>query len=266
MAANKFGMHPIAAGRFHCPPSDRRAVIPGLAIPFLTLQRAGHDGSSDAGAVRRPARGHGAPNARGARAPAPGPPGRGAPLPAVPRHRRQGPAARAGLHGGTRPARAAGRVQDGGARPLDRLVAGAAVPAPAPGLQRLPPRHPAPRRVPGLRRPSADIEAAHGRPGPARGDVRRRPAVQGDLPPRVGPVRSRRTTESRVHCVRGFTCDGDRCRAHVRNLPRSLSCLTGAAIAVVRCDGRFGHMPEAGRHRSARAREALDLIPGPPGT
>jgi len=36
-----------------------------------------------------------------ARAPAPGPPGRGAPLSGVPWHRRQGPAARVALHGGT---------------------------------------------------------------------------------------------------------------------------------------------------------------------
>ncbi len=79
-------------------------------------------------------------------------------------------------------------------------------------------------------------------------------------------MRNHWVTGNRLHCVRDLTCDGDRCRAHVRNLPRSLSCLTGAAIAVVRCDGRFGHMPEAGRHRPARAREALDLVPGPPGT
>jgi len=78
-------------------------------------------------------------------------------------------------------------------------------------------------------------------------------------------VRNHWTMENRVHCVRDFTCDEDRCRAHVRNLPRNLSCLTNAAIAIVRCDGRFGHIPEASRHQSARAREALDMILDPPG-
>ncbi|MYA88186.1 MAG: ISAs1 family transposase [Boseongicola sp. SB0662_bin_57] len=90
-------------------------------------------------------------------------------------------------------------------------------------------------------------------------------------PERAGPeellelVRNHWTMENRVHYVRDFTYDEDRCRAHVRNLPRNLSCLTNAAIAIVRCDGRFGYMPEANRHYAARAQEALDLILGPPG-
>ncbi|MDE2753730.1 MAG: ISAs1 family transposase [Gemmatimonadota bacterium] len=90
-------------------------------------------------------------------------------------------------------------------------------------------------------------------------------------PERAGPeellelVRNHWTIENRVHYVRDFTYDEDRCRAHVRNLPRNLSCLTNAAIAIVRCDGRFGYMPEANRHYAARAQEALDLILGPPG-
>ena len=91
-------------------------------------------------------------------------------------------------------------------------------------------------------------------------------------PERAGPeellelVRNHWTMENRVHYVRDFTCDEDRCRAHVRNLPRNLSCLTNAAIAIVRCDGRFSHRPEANRHYAARAQEALDLILDPPGT
>jgi len=92
-------------------------------------------------------------------------------------------------------------------------------------------------------------------PGPER-------AGPEELP---GPVRNHWTMENRVHHLRDFTCDGDRCRAHVRNLPRNLSCLTNAAIAIVRCDGRFGYMPEANRHQSARAQEAPGLILGPPG-
>jgi len=70
---------------------------------------------------------------------------------------------------------------------------------------------------------------------------------------------------NRVRHVRDLTCDGDLRRAYVRNLPRELSCLTDAAIAIARRDGRFGHIPEASRHRSARAREAPGPVPDPPG-
>jgi predicted transposase YbfD/YdcC len=66
--------------------------------------------------------------------------------------------------------------------------------------------------------------------------------------------------ENRLHYVRDFTYDEDRCRAHIRHLPRNLSCLTNAAIAIVRCDGRFRFLPEANRHYAARAQEALDAI------
>ena len=90
-------------------------------------------------------------------------------------------------------------------------------------------------------------------------------------PERAGPeellelVRNHWVIENRVHYVRDFTYDEDRCRAHVRDLPRNLSCLTNAAIAIVRCDGRFSYMPEANRHYAARAQEALDAILVPPG-
>ena len=90
-------------------------------------------------------------------------------------------------------------------------------------------------------------------------------------PERAGPeellelVRNHWVIENRVHYVRDFTYDEDRCRAHVRHMPRNLSCLTNAAIAIVRCDGRFSYMPEANRHYAARAQEAIDAILIPPG-
>ncbi len=90
-------------------------------------------------------------------------------------------------------------------------------------------------------------------------------------PERAGPeellelVRNHWVIENRVHYVRDFTYDEDRCRAHVRHMPRNLSCLTNAAIAIVRCDGRFSYMPEANRHDAARAQEAIDAILIPPG-
>ena len=66
--------------------------------------------------------------------------------------------------------------------------------------------------------------------------------------------------ENGQHHVRDFTYDEDRCRAYVRHLPCNLACLTNAAIAIVRCDGRFRYLHEANRHHAARAQEALDTI------
>ena len=83
---------------------------------------------------------------------------------------------------------------------------------------------------------------------------------------RAGPkellalVRNHWHIENRLHYVRDFTYDEDRCRAHVRHLPRNLACLTNVAIAIVRCDGRFRYLPEANRHYAARPQEALDAI------
>ena len=83
---------------------------------------------------------------------------------------------------------------------------------------------------------------------------------------RAGPeqllalVRNHWHIENRVHYVRDFTYDEDRCRAYVRHLPRNLACLTNAAIAIVRCQRRFRYLPEANRHYAARAQDALDTI------
>ena len=45
-----------------------------------------------------------------------------------------------------------------------------------------------------------------------------------------------------------------------RGIGVSTACLSNAAIAIVRCDGRFRYIPEANRHYAARAQEALDAI------
>ena len=82
---------------------------------------------------------------------------------------------------------------------------------------------------------------------------------------RAGPeellalVRNHWHIENRLHYVRDFTYDEDRCRAYVRHLPRNLACLTNVAIAIVRCSGRFRYLPEANRHYAARAQDALDV-------
>ena len=87
---------------------------------------------------------------------------------------------------------------------------------------------------------------------------------------RAGPeellrlVREHWIIENRLHYVRDFTYDEDRCRAHVRHMPRNLACLTNAAIAIVRCDDRFRYVPEANRHYAARPQDALDAILNPP--
>ena len=70
--------------------------------------------------------------------------------------------------------------------------------------------------------------------------------------------------ENRLHYVRDFTYDEDRCRAHVGNLPRNLACLTNAAISIVRHEGRFEYLPPANRHYAARPQEALDAVMNPP--
>ena len=65
--------------------------------------------------------------------------------------------------------------------------------------------------------------------------------------------------ENRLHYVRDFTYDEDRCRVHVRHLPRNLACLTNVAIAIVRSNGRFRYLPEANRHYAARAPSRLPM-------
>ena len=77
-------------------------------------------------------------------------------------------------------------------------------------------------------------------------------------------VRRHWEIENRLHYVRDFTYDEDRCRARVGNLPRNLACLTNAAISIVRHEGRFAYLPPANRHYAARPREALDAVLNPP--
>ena len=56
---------------------------------------------------------------------------------------------------------------------------------------------------------------------------------------RAGPeellalVRNHWHIENRLHYVRDFTYDEDRCRAYVRHLPRNLACLTNVAIGAL---------------------------------
>ena len=80
----------------------------------------------------------------------------------------------------------------------------------------------------------------------------------------LGLVRNHWHVENRLHYVRDFTYDEDRCRAYVRNMPRNLACLTNAAISIVRCQDRFRYLPEANRHYAARPQDALDAILKPP--
>lgn len=60
--------------------------------------------------------------------------------------------------------------------------------------------------------------------------------------------------------MRNSNHDEDRCRFHVLHMPRNLSRLTSATIAIVRCNGQLRNLPEANRHYAARAKEALHAI------
>ncbi len=80
-------------------------------------------------------------------------------------------------------------------------------------------------------------------------------------------VREHWHIENRRHYVRDWTCDEDRCRAHVRHTPRNLAGLSNAAISIVRFEGPVSiHAPGqsllrgrgAGRdRRHSNAPEAL---------
>ena len=70
--------------------------------------------------------------------------------------------------------------------------------------------------------------------------------------------------ENRLHYVRDFTYDEDRCRVYVRDLPRNLACLTNTAISIIRGLPQFRYLPEANRHFAARPQEALDCLLRPP--
>ena len=77
-------------------------------------------------------------------------------------------------------------------------------------------------------------------------------------------IRNHWHIENRLHYVRDFTYDEDRCRVWVRDLPRNLACLTNAAISIIRCQPEFRWVPEANRHYAGRPQEALDLLLAPP--
>lgn len=89
-------------------------------------------------------------------------------------------------------------------------------------------------------------------------------------PERVTPrqlaalIRGHWEIENRLHYVRDFTYDEDRCRAYVRGLPQNLAGLTNAAVSLIRCRTRFPYLPVANRHFAARTDEALELILTPP--
>ena len=73
-------------------------------------------------------------------------------------------------------------------------------------------------------------------------------------------VRGHWEVENRLHYVRDFSYDEDRCRAAARHLPRNLAALSNAAISIVRVLGRFRHIPPANRHYAARPQDALDAV------
>ena len=73
-------------------------------------------------------------------------------------------------------------------------------------------------------------------------------------------VRNHWHLENRLHYVRDFTYDEDRCRVRVGHLPRNLACLSNTAISIVRTENRFEHLPPSTRHYAAHPEEALNAI------
>ena len=71
-------------------------------------------------------------------------------------------------------------------------------------------------------------------------------------------VRNHWHIENRLHYVRDFTDDEDRCRTRVGHLPRNLACLSNAAIPIVRLMGEFRYLPEANCHSQPQG--ALDAV------
>lgn len=76
-------------------------------------------------------------------------------------------------------------------------------------------------------------------------------------------VRRHWEVENRLHYVRDFSYDEDRCRAAAGHLPQNLAAIGNAAISIVRVMGRFDYIPQANRHYAARPQEALDAILNP---
>ena len=88
-------------------------------------------------------------------------------------------------------------------------------------------------------------------------------AAQADAANILELVRSHWKIENRLHYVRDFTYDEDRCRAHAGYTARNLSCLSNIAIALIRMQGRFAYIPEANRYYSGQREAAIDLIRTP---
>ena len=93
-------------------------------------------------------------------------------------------------------------------------------------------------------------------------------------PEQAGPeellklVREHWSIENRLHYVRDFSCDEDRCRAHKKQLPRNLACLSNIAISIIRCSKKFNgkSIPEANRYLSNQHHEAINAVLNPPGS
>ena len=65
-------------------------------------------------------------------------------------------------------------------------------------------------------------------------------------------VRRHWEVENRLHYVRDFSYDEDRCRAAAGHLPQNLAALSNAAVSIVRAIGRFVYIPPANRHYATR--------------
>ena len=73
-------------------------------------------------------------------------------------------------------------------------------------------------------------------------------------------IRGHWAIENKLHYVRDFTYDEDRCRAYVGDIARNLACLSNFAISIIRVRKQFKYIPAANRHYADDKQKALDEI------
>ena len=83
---------------------------------------------------------------------------------------------------------------------------------------------------------------------------------QADVERLMALVRGHWTIENKLHHVRDWSYDEDRCRVAAGELPHNLASLTNVAIALIRREGRFRSIAQANRHYAAAVQETAAAV------
>lgn len=83
---------------------------------------------------------------------------------------------------------------------------------------------------------------------------------QADAERLMALVRGHWTIENKLHHVRDWSYDEDRCRVAAGELPHNLASLTNVAIALIRGQGRFRSIAEAHRHYATAVDETAAAV------